>query len=163
MYSEKTCPSATLSTTNPTLYDLGSNPSRCCGNPATNRLIYRTALENKLVDIFNTVFRAYFSKHLFCLLNMSTRKPCPKNYWLREPGVVPRHWVDKISWSANRCPLVDEFPQNFVLLCFFWKVVLEIVKSGFSKLIKVGIRWRTFFYLYDSLYFIFSNHEYLLD
>jgi hypothetical protein len=33
-YSEKTCPSATLSTTNPTW----SNPGRRCGEPATNRL-----------------------------------------------------------------------------------------------------------------------------
>jgi hypothetical protein len=30
-YSEKTCPSATLSTTNPTWPDLGSNPGRCGG------------------------------------------------------------------------------------------------------------------------------------
>jgi hypothetical protein len=34
-WQEKTCPSATFSTTNPTLPDLGSNP-------ATNRLSYGT-------------------------------------------------------------------------------------------------------------------------
>jgi hypothetical protein len=38
MYSEETCPSATLSTTNPTLLDLGSIPGRRSGKPATNRL-----------------------------------------------------------------------------------------------------------------------------
>jgi hypothetical protein len=37
-YSEKTCPRATLSTTNPTCPDPGSNPGRCGGKPATNRL-----------------------------------------------------------------------------------------------------------------------------
>jgi hypothetical protein len=37
-YSEKTCPSATLSTTNPTWPDPGSNSGRCCGKAATNRL-----------------------------------------------------------------------------------------------------------------------------
>jgi hypothetical protein len=42
-YSEKTYPSATLSTTNPTRPDLGSNPDRRCGKPATNRLSYGTA------------------------------------------------------------------------------------------------------------------------
>jgi hypothetical protein len=42
-YSEKTCPSATLSTTNPTWPDLGSNPDRRGGKPATNRLSYGTA------------------------------------------------------------------------------------------------------------------------
>jgi hypothetical protein len=38
--SEKTCPSATLSTTNPTWLDPRLNPGRLCGEPATNRLSY---------------------------------------------------------------------------------------------------------------------------
>jgi hypothetical protein len=42
-YSEKTCPSATLSTTNPTWPNLGSNLGRRCGKPANNRLRYGTA------------------------------------------------------------------------------------------------------------------------
>jgi hypothetical protein len=41
--SEKTCPSSTLTTTNPTSPDLGSNPGRRGGKPATNRLNYGTA------------------------------------------------------------------------------------------------------------------------
>jgi hypothetical protein len=43
-YSEKTCPSATLSTTNSTWLEPGSNPGRRGGKSATNRLIYGTAL-----------------------------------------------------------------------------------------------------------------------
>jgi hypothetical protein len=43
-YWEKTCPSATLSTTNLTWPGLGSNPSCRGGKPATNRLSYGTAL-----------------------------------------------------------------------------------------------------------------------
>jgi hypothetical protein len=43
-YSEKTCPSATLSTTNPTWSDRGSNPGRRGGKPATHRLSYGTAM-----------------------------------------------------------------------------------------------------------------------
>jgi hypothetical protein len=39
-YSEKTCHSATLSTTNPTWLDPGLNPGRLGGKPATNRLSY---------------------------------------------------------------------------------------------------------------------------
>jgi hypothetical protein len=42
-YSEETYPSATLSTTNPTWPDLGSNPGRRDGKPATNLLSYGTA------------------------------------------------------------------------------------------------------------------------
>jgi hypothetical protein len=41
-YSEKTYPSVTLSTTNPTCC-LDANPGRRGGKPATNRLSYRTA------------------------------------------------------------------------------------------------------------------------
>jgi hypothetical protein len=44
-YSQKTCPSATLSTTNPTWPDLGSNPVRRGGKPATNRLSFGTACD----------------------------------------------------------------------------------------------------------------------
>jgi hypothetical protein len=42
-YSAKTCPSATLSTTNPTRPDPGLNPGRRDGKPATNRLSYGAA------------------------------------------------------------------------------------------------------------------------
>jgi hypothetical protein len=41
---EKTCPSATLSTTNPTWTDLRSNPGLRGEKPATNRLSHGTAL-----------------------------------------------------------------------------------------------------------------------
>jgi hypothetical protein len=40
---EKTCPSATSSTTNPTSIDPGLNPGRRGGKPATNRLSYGAA------------------------------------------------------------------------------------------------------------------------
>jgi hypothetical protein len=45
-YLEKTSPSATLSTTNPTWPDPGSNPGRRGGKPATNRLSYGAAKDN---------------------------------------------------------------------------------------------------------------------
>jgi hypothetical protein len=41
-YSEKTCPSATLSTINPTCLDPILNPGRRGGKPETNRLSYST-------------------------------------------------------------------------------------------------------------------------
>jgi hypothetical protein len=42
-YSEKTFPGATLSTTNPTWSDSGSNQGRHGGKSATNRLSYGTS------------------------------------------------------------------------------------------------------------------------
>jgi hypothetical protein len=47
-YLEKTCPSATLSTTNPTW----PNPGRRGGKPATNRLSYGTAPKRALTQSF---------------------------------------------------------------------------------------------------------------
>jgi hypothetical protein len=52
MYSEKTCPSATLSSTNPTWPDPGSNPGRRGGKPATNRLSYGTASSDWAPTVF---------------------------------------------------------------------------------------------------------------
>jgi hypothetical protein len=43
-YSEKTCPSANLSTTNPTWPDPGANPVRRGGKPATYRFCYGATL-----------------------------------------------------------------------------------------------------------------------
>jgi hypothetical protein len=46
---EKTCPSASLFTTNPTWPDLGSNLGHCGGKAATNRLKYGTALDTHFI------------------------------------------------------------------------------------------------------------------
>jgi hypothetical protein len=52
-YSEKTCPSATLSTKNPTRPDPGSNSGRCGGKPASNRLSYGVASgKNIMLETF---------------------------------------------------------------------------------------------------------------
>jgi hypothetical protein len=54
-YSEKTCPSATSSTTIPTCLDLGSNPGRRFGKPATNRLSYGTAVCKLYMQLYLSV------------------------------------------------------------------------------------------------------------
>jgi hypothetical protein len=51
----KTCPSAKLSTTNPTWTDPGSNPDLRGERPATNRLSHGTALRDPLLISFDTI------------------------------------------------------------------------------------------------------------
>jgi hypothetical protein len=51
-YWEKPFPSATLSTTNPTWPDPGSNPGRRGGKPATNRLSYGAASSHTIVPVY---------------------------------------------------------------------------------------------------------------
>jgi hypothetical protein len=53
----KTCPSATLSTTNPTWTDPGSNPGLRGERPATNRLSHGTASVNTLRLPYLTLLR----------------------------------------------------------------------------------------------------------
>jgi hypothetical protein len=62
-YSEKTCPSATLSTTNPTWLDPILNPGRRDGKPATNRLSYGAAFRD-LLNACQFGFRARHSTTL---------------------------------------------------------------------------------------------------
>jgi hypothetical protein len=50
----KTCPSATLSTTNPTRTDPGSNPGFRGGRPAANRLSHGTAKRGLRTEIMKS-------------------------------------------------------------------------------------------------------------
>jgi hypothetical protein len=52
-YSEKICPCANLSITNPSGLDPGSNPGRHGGKPKTNRLSYDTAIRKSFRDFSN--------------------------------------------------------------------------------------------------------------
>jgi hypothetical protein len=55
-YSEKTCPSATLSTTNPTWPDLGSNPGRRGGKLSANRLSFGTAYHYNVTSSYCNIW-----------------------------------------------------------------------------------------------------------
>jgi hypothetical protein len=55
--AEETYPSATMSTTNPTLPDLGSNLGSHGGKPVTNRLSYGTASKNDVTVSFLFVLK----------------------------------------------------------------------------------------------------------
>jgi hypothetical protein len=56
----KTCPSATLSTTNPTWTDPGSNPGLCGGRPATNRLSHDTAISSSFSSVSLSVYFCFW-------------------------------------------------------------------------------------------------------
>jgi hypothetical protein len=82
-YSEKTCPSGALSTTNPTCCP-EANPGRRGGKPATNRLSYGTAFHILLIIcltfpflVYYTVYRSYSkNKKAVCL-----RPHLLSSYW----------------------------------------------------------------------------------
>jgi hypothetical protein len=70
----KTCPSATLSTTNLTWTDLGSNPGLRGERPATNRLSHGTVIVTWLVYIkINSDNPFFLCKRRQCLLRLRNR------------------------------------------------------------------------------------------
>jgi hypothetical protein len=82
-YSEKTCPSATLSTKNTTWPDPGSNQGRHDGKPATNRLSYDTALKGIYPGIFQGII--------------------PNLPW-RDGGISQRNTEDRQDGSTYQLP-----------------------------------------------------------
>jgi hypothetical protein len=60
-HSEKTCPSVTVSTTNPALLDPVWNPGGRDGKPATNRLGYGAAFFNSFLLYVFSLFGEFFS------------------------------------------------------------------------------------------------------
>jgi hypothetical protein len=75
-YSEKTCRNATFFNTNPICPDLGSNPGRRSGKPATNRLSYGTAFcpvyfTGSIIKTITEVYCIYmFTKFPFFFVNL---------------------------------------------------------------------------------------------
>jgi hypothetical protein len=74
-HSEKTCPSATLFATNPTWPDLGSNPGRLGGKPATNRLSYGTANANRIFTLHFLLWqtRVWWRNHIGISVTFSVK------------------------------------------------------------------------------------------
>jgi hypothetical protein len=91
-YSEKTCTGATLSTTNPTWPDLGSNPGRRGGKPATNRLNYGVPSPVKWHTLPSSLQRLCFKFRSFGFLLLGTVivVELKKYQW--------EHW-EQIIWS----------------------------------------------------------------
>jgi hypothetical protein len=86
-YLEKTWPSATLSTTNPTWPDPGLNPGRHSGKPATNRLSYGAAMVivKQLVE-WELSGEPKYSEKTCPSATLSIKNPT----WL-DPGSNPGH------------------------------------------------------------------------
>jgi hypothetical protein len=104
-YSEKTCPSAALSTTNPTCFS-DANPGRRGGKPASNRLSCGTALSWWVIAF--KVSRFLYSKHVvfvtFRTKNGAQCLLCATRYLERLSASQEQNsecWVDNQSSSAQ--------------------------------------------------------------
>jgi hypothetical protein len=123
-YSEKTCLSATLSTTNPTWTDPGSNPGRRGGNPATNRLSYGAA--------------PYQSKiHLSPTWTISKRF-CSVQFSIHSFTSILATWLlhCSLSWQWNAACRRHGVPASLSYFSFLWWEILH--DSPSSEIVKYG-------------------------
>jgi hypothetical protein len=103
-YSEKTCPRATLSTTNPTWPDPGLNPARRGGKPATNRLSYGAAYVQRFRGMYfasTAEFTIEYTKYKFIdmsLLYRNLRRGW-KPIFYEINSKLPRTVVEDIFWE----------------------------------------------------------------
>jgi hypothetical protein len=107
-YSEKTCPSATLSTTNPTWPDPGSNPGRLGGKPATNRLSYVAAIHIPYAAFYrHTISEDINFNHIALVAKHYMAKDC--KYKVREemePAIASSRFLHvSPTLSFNRTKL----------------------------------------------------------
>jgi hypothetical protein len=97
----KTCPSATLSTTNPTWTEPGSNPGLHGERPATNRLSHGTALVCRFHLLLKPLLTVRgISLHL---LPLKCQKPYSVPRILRN---VTKHSRNYFSFKINRLHIV---------------------------------------------------------
>ena len=101
---EKTCPSATLSTTNPTWTDPGSNPDLRGGRPATNLLNHDTAYFIYLFQVY--LATSSLSKNM-CHCPVAWAVNCV---------------LDVEAWG---CVLIGSRPY-FPSICLEWQTLLRI-------------------------------------
>jgi hypothetical protein len=102
-YSEKTCPSATLSTINDTWSDLESNPGRGGGKSATKRLVY----DRPLLHPLNSSVRSVSA----CLL-VEAFQVRPAQQSDRSSGFLGCH-------SSRGCT----YYRHFLFLFLEWKLI----------------------------------------
>jgi hypothetical protein len=95
----KTCPSATLSTTNPTWADPGSNPGLRGGRPTANRLSHGTALE---ADTYKT--------------NIRDEHPCPQQDSNPRPQQLIRR---RPTPETARLPRCAKLTSTFPFICAY--------------------------------------------
>jgi hypothetical protein len=105
----KTCPSATLSTTNPTCIEPGANTGLCGERPATNDLSHGTALLLALINYSRIILRVNSSKttnapiiRAIIALMMETEMVCEtlvaEKVVVSNPIIKYSRFTSRVSW-----------------------------------------------------------------
>jgi hypothetical protein len=152
-YSEKTCRSATLSTTNPTWPDLVSNSGGRCAKPATNSLSYGTAWDfcHFIVLGPNSLLSIVFSNTLSVLVRDTLWIRQNVSEWLSPTRRgQERLWHDTGSQFAflNRVCLTACIRVR--CSCPRRSVILDYERSGITLLGSFGVCPSTFFYYWHT-------------
>jgi hypothetical protein len=120
----KTCPSATLSTTNPTWTDPESNPGLRGGRPATNRLSHDTAWRLSCsISLFWQLSYCVFASALFPVFKKRERSD-----WLIAEDEGNQSTNDAASY---RCDNLKTRNSVVVYCCFKYAGVCSVLQLSF--------------------------------
>jgi hypothetical protein len=143
-YSEKTCPSATLSTTNPTSPDVGSNLGCRGGKPATNRLSYGMTLGR------TSYGRGIGSSHTLYLHRAQKSRNRSGHIFMPRVGFDP---TSKVFQPSKRVPFLDHKDISFILNVGFHDVkdintrVTEVASHPQEKYVRGKTRLQSLRYI----------------
>jgi hypothetical protein len=115
-YSEKTCPDATFSTTNPTWPDPGLNPGRRGGKPATNRFSYGAATRSPST-------RGKTSGHIRCVMRLGGFQNQSGSGDERKVSLLSGIQPQSSSQKPDRASLTSVSGHTV----YQWHVVLELL------------------------------------
>jgi hypothetical protein len=104
-YSERTYPSAILSTTNPTWLDSGLYPGRHGEKPATNRMSLRRGQDSTFL-LKHSKFSIFLSI-IHKLINRYNRLSCRSNA-KGLPHPIPQNWSQYLHFSGARSSVVTD-------------------------------------------------------
>jgi hypothetical protein len=110
----KTCPSATLSTTNPTYTDPGSNPGLRGGRPAANRLSHGTAVRRPYLNhCLQRIIKQTLVFEIICFMDFELPHVLRKRYVSRT-GPVPVLWRNMRPTSTQLGQVRKAIPNQFL-------------------------------------------------
>jgi hypothetical protein len=141
-YSEKTCPSATLSTTNPTWLDPVLNTGRRGGKPATNRLSYGAAFLHRIefrADPFMFLCQIYASHPLLTLseiLISQNQLLCPLHFdrWII---IAPEILQTNLYYICSRKGFIVTCPTAIQHLCtIFYNKSMDLLLKCFEEYVQ---------------------------
>jgi hypothetical protein len=132
----KTCPNATLSTTNPTCIDLGSNPGHSLERPAANRLSQSTALILGLFPVLGQYSCVTYFIQLWLI-----QQHANKTWWWRQYAPLKRRSTIILHGSTSQKTILNKTCEECGIFPLVLNSMHEQLPSRSVRFITVHVEW----------------------